>query len=252
MFQDRTDAGRQLAAALEEYRGQDLVVLAIPRGGVEVGYQVARHLGADFSIVVTRKLPFPNNPEGGFGAIAEDGSRFVFREALGRLSAETVGRILEEQKAEVQRRVKVLRGDEPLPRIQGRTVILVDDGIAMGSTMRASIKLCRRQGAGEVVVAVPVAGPRQAREIAAMVDRLIVLKTPLFFQAVAQVYAHWHDVSDGEVIEVMDRWRAENKQARSTAEVMNIADSERSAVENRSHGITEHGAEPVEDGRPGS
>jgi putative phosphoribosyl transferase len=250
MFQDRTDAGRQLAAALEDYRGRDLLVLAIPRGGVEVGYQVARQLGADFSIIVARKLPFPGNPEGGFGAIAEDGSRFVFREALRGLSAETVGRILEEQKAEVQRRVKVLRGDEPLPRIQGRTVILVDDGIAMGSTMRASIKLCRRHKAGEVVVAVPVAGPRQAREIGEMADRLVVLETPPFFQAVAQAYAHWHDVPDGEVLDAMDRWRAEKKQATSAAEVMNIADIGRATVENGGEAMAGHSAGPTP-GEPG-
>lgn len=209
MFKDRRDAGVRLARALEEYRDQDVLVLAIPRGGVEVGYEVARYLDADFTIVITRKLPFPDNPEAGFGAIAEDGSRFIFRDAARSLPPPIVERIVEQQQGEIRRRIRVLRGGGPLPEIRNRIVILVDDGIAMGSTMRASIQLCKKQGAGKIVVATPVAGWWVAQEIDVMVDQIVVLTKPASFRAVAQVYQDWYDVPDAEVLEIMEKWRRE-------------------------------------------
>jgi predicted phosphoribosyltransferase len=217
MFKNRKDAGQQLAEALDpQYRAdggpQDVLVLAIPRGGVEVGYQVAKRLNADFSLLVTRKLPFPHNPESGFGALAEgaDDNVFIFDHAAQGLSGRTIDRIVAAQKEEIKRRVRVLRRGQPLPRIARRTVILVDDGIAMGSTMRASVNLCHNRGAGSVVVAVPVAGPRVKRAFEALVDDLVVLESPPFFRAVAQVYENWYDVSDQEVLDIMARWRAEH------------------------------------------
>ena len=209
MFKDRRDAGVRLARALEEYRDQDVLVLAIPRGGVEVGYEVARYLDADFTIVITRKLPFPDNPEAGFGAIAEDGSRFIFRDAARSLPPPIVERIVEQQQGEIRGRIRVLRGGGPLPEIRNRIVILVDDGIAMGSTMRASIQLCKKQGAGKIVVATPVAGWWVAQEIDVMVDQIVVLTKPASFRAVAQVYQDWYDVPDAEVLEIMEKWRRE-------------------------------------------
>lgn len=205
MFRDRKDAGQKLARALEKYKDQDVLVLAIPRGGVEVGYQVAKYLNADFSLLVSRKLPYPHNPEAGFGAIAEDGSTFIHRDAARWLSPRAIDAIIEQQKQEMERRVAVLRKDRPLPETAGRTVILVDDGMAMGSTMRASIMLCRHREAGKIVVAVPVSGERVAAEIEEMVDEIVVLEQPRFFRAVAQVYENWYDVSDREVIEIMER-----------------------------------------------
>jgi putative phosphoribosyl transferase len=212
MFEDRREAGQQLARALESYKDREnALVLAIPRGGVEVGAQVARHLDADLSLVITRKLPFPHNPEAGFGALAEDGSLYLHPRAADTLPSETVEAVIDAQKEEVERRIEVLRNGEPLPRIAGRTVILVDDGIAMGSTMRATIELCKNQDAGTIVVAVPVASDRITREIEARVDHCVVVETPQFFRAVAQVYEHWYDVSDQEVIEIMNRWHRERK-----------------------------------------
>lgn len=208
MFDDRRDAGEQLARALADYRGKDVVVLAIPRGGVEVGYQVARALDADFSLVIARKLPFPDNPEAGFGAIAEDGSAVIIEQAAYGLPRDTIERIVEFQRNEITRRIQVLRRGNSLPDLKDRTVILVDDGIAMGSTMRAAIKLCENQGARRIVAAVPVTGERVAREIGALVDEIVVLEKPPFFRAVAQVYRNWHDVSDREVLEIMDAWRS--------------------------------------------
>ncbi|RLC41378.1 MAG: phosphoribosyltransferase [Candidatus Coatesbacteria bacterium] len=209
MFEDRTDAGEKLARALEKYKNEGVLVLAIPRGGVEVGYQVAKYLNADLSIVVTRKLPLPHNPEAGFGAIAENGSAFIFEDAKRWLSEDQVEKVIEEQKREVVRRVRALRGGRPLPVIKGRTVILVDDGIAMGSTMIASIILCKSKGAGKIIVASPVSSEEVANQIGRMVDEIVVLTKPPYFRAVAQVYRYWYDVPDKEVINILDRWEKE-------------------------------------------
>lgn len=209
MFRDRKDAGQELARALVQYRSEDVIVLAIPRGGVEVGYEVAKVLDADFSLLIARKLPYPNQPEAGFGAVAEDGSTVILKQASRGVPRETMDAIVDWQRQEIERRVAVLRQGQPLPKIAGRTIILVDDGIAMGSTMRASIKLCKSHNAGKIVVAVPVSGQRVAVEMDRLVDEVVVLEQPRFFRAVAQVYENWHDVSDREVIEIMESWRRE-------------------------------------------
>lgn len=205
MFKDRTDAGKQLAQALENYRDENVLVLAIPRGGVEIGYQVAAHLNSELSLLISRKLPFPYNPEAGFGAVAEDGSTFINEYAAKGLSDELIESIKDEQIREIKRRIEVLRNGEPLPDMKDRTVILTDDGLAMGSTMNAAIKLCKNRSAGKIVVAVPVAGRGVVNRIGNFVDDIIVLDIPPFFQAVAQVYENWYDVSDNEVLEIMSK-----------------------------------------------
>ncbi len=210
MFLDRADAGRRLGEALRHRRGEPgLLVLAIPRGGVEVGCEVARALKSDFDLIVCRKLPYPFNPESGFGAIAEDGTVYINPRASIPLSEEEVLGIIAEQKREIRRRIDVLRGGRPLPPLEGRPVILVDDGIAMGSTMHAALEMCRRQKAASVTVAVPVAGPYSVREFSQLADEMVVLESLPDFHAVAQVYAHWYDVSDEEVLALMERCRRE-------------------------------------------
>ena len=204
MFADRSDAGRRLGRALEAYRGSNPLVLAIPKGGVEVGCRVAGHLGAELSVLIVRKLPFPDNPESGFGAIAEDGTTVLLNRAIWPLSADTVQQIVDREKGEIKRRIRVLRRGRPLPAIRNRTVILVDDGLAMGSTMRAAVVLCKKRGAARVVVAVPVAGGRAVRTVGALVDELVVLEQPAAFRAVAQVYRKWYDVDDREAIELLE------------------------------------------------
>ena len=208
MFEDRKDAGKKLAKELARYKGKSVLVLGIPRGGVEVAYEVAKYLDAELSILVSRKLPLPFNPEAGFGAIAEDGSTLIQKDTYRWLSREEVEEIIREQKLEVDRRIKALRKAKPLPRIKGRTVILVDDGLAMGSTMKVSVNLCKNKEAGKIIVAVPVSGESTAREIGDMVDEIVVLEMPPFFQAVAQVYTNWRDVQDSEVIEILERWKS--------------------------------------------
>lgn len=155
------------------------------------------------SLIVVRKLPFPDNPEAGFGAIAENGSTFIFPEAGKWLSNEEMQSIEEAQIAEIERRIDVLRSGKPLPDIENRTVILVDDGIAMGSTMRAAIMLCKKKKAKKIVVAVPVTGRETAAKIGDLIDDMIVLEMPHQFYAVAQVYENWYDVPDFEVLEIM-------------------------------------------------
>ncbi len=213
MFINRKDAGRQLAEALIEYKGTGVLVLAIPRGGVPVGIEVAKELEADFSLVITRKLPFPYNPEAGFGAIAEDGSNIIMRGASQNLSKAMIETIIRNQQEEIKRRIKVLRGGQPLPDIAGRIVILIDDGIAMGSTMRASIKLCENRGAEQIVVAAPVASPEVAHalEQKESVSDVAILLKPRFFRAVAQVYENWYDVPDHEVLELIKQFQKESQ-----------------------------------------
>jgi predicted phosphoribosyltransferase len=211
MFENRRDAGRQLAEKLKKYHGQDVLVLAIPRGGVPVGVEVAKTLEAEFSILIARKLPFPYNPEAGFGAIAEDGSIAVMRGASRNLSDAMIETIINNQHQEVERRIKILRGGQPLPIINKRTVILVDDGIAMGSTMRASIKLCENKHAETIIVAAPVASPEVAHSLNQIdsVSEAVILVKPKFFKAVAQVYDEWYDVPDHEVLDLMMHWQKE-------------------------------------------
>ena len=208
MFEDRKGAGQKLGRALKEYKGKGAVVLAIPKGGVEVGYEVAKYLEAEFLIAIARKLPFPDDPEAGFGAIAEDGSSFIFESAAQSVSRRDIERIQEEQRSEIERRIKVLRNGRPLPGLKGRVVIAVDDGLAMGSTMRTVIMLCRKAQAQKVIVAIPVAGADVADAIGELADELVVLETPAYFRAVAQVYRNWYDVSDEEVIGILARWRS--------------------------------------------
>ncbi|MHC4118613.1 MAG: phosphoribosyltransferase [Planctomycetota bacterium] len=207
MFRDRKDAGRKLGRALEEYKNCDGLVLGIPRGGMEVGYYVAEHLEIPLSLVVVRKLPLPENPEAGFGAIAEDGSTYFVDRVAETLSPQVSQAIQSEQKREVERRIEILREGRPLPEIEGRIVILVDDGIAMGSTMQAAVMLCRNRKAKKVVAASPVAGPSVAMDLARVVDQTVILEEPVFFYAVAQVYQNWYDVPDSEVVEIMQKSR---------------------------------------------
>ncbi|MFP4345162.1 MAG: phosphoribosyltransferase [Anaerolineales bacterium] len=215
MFEDRKDAGQQLARALEPYKDEGVLVLAIPKGGAEVGYEVADHLDAEFAFLIARKLPYPNNPEAGFGAVAEDGSLYVSRRAATALPDNLIQVIIDQQREEIERRIEVLRQGRPLPSLKERTVILVDDGIAAGSTMRAAIALCRNQYAGKIVVAAPVSGESVARDLEEMVDEVVILEQPPFFRAVAQVYEKWYDVSDEEAIEILERWR--NRHAPQTS-----------------------------------
>ncbi len=205
MFKDRKDAGQKLAEALQTYKEQDPLVFAIPRGGVELGYEVSKALDVDFSLLICRKLPFPFNTESGFGAMAEDGSLYINELAAASVSHKEIEQIIAQQSFEIKRRIQTLRGGRPLPSIKGRSIILVDDGIAMGSTMHVAVELCRKEGAKRIIVAVPVASRQAIQKFSQMADDVIVLESPVNFYAVAQVYENWYDVSDEEVLEFLKR-----------------------------------------------
>jgi putative phosphoribosyl transferase len=203
MFHDRTDAGIRLSEVLKRYEGTNALVLGIPRGGVEVAYQVAKAPGLHFSIIVARKLPFPDSPESGFGAIAEDGSLYIISNARWMLSQSQVDHIVEQQKEEVTRRIRILRNGRPLPDLKGRHIILIDDGIAMGSTTRAAVMCGRNLGASRVTVAAPAASRDARAALAGLADEVVVLESPAGFREVADFYRNWYDVSDQEVVDIM-------------------------------------------------
>jgi len=205
MFRDRKDAGQKLGQALQKYRDTNALVLAIPRGGVELGVEVAKALQCDLSLLICRKLPYLHNPESGFGAIAEDGSVYINQMAAAYVPEYEIEKIIIEQSKEIERRIQTLRNGKPLPQIKERTVILVDDGIAMGSTMHTAVALCRKREAEKIIVAVPVAGAEAIDKFSQMADEVIVLESPSDFHAVAQVYENWYDVSDEEVTALMEQ-----------------------------------------------
>ncbi len=205
MFTDRKDAGVKLGRELQRRGYSGVPVFGIPNGGVEVAAYTARAIGSSPSLLISRKLPFPHNPESGFGAIAEDGSTVILEGPAGEVNETERENIAEQQKEEIKRRIRVLRWGKPFPDIAEKTVILVDDGIAMGSTMRAAIAMCRASEARSIVVAVPVAASRARVEMETLADDVIVLEEPPLFQAVAQVYEHWYDVSDEEVRSFLEK-----------------------------------------------
>jgi predicted phosphoribosyltransferase len=212
-FRNRIEAGQRLAAELQEYKRQDIVVVAIPRGGVVVGYEVALELDAPLDIVIPRKIGAPGNPEFAVGAVTEDGTRVLNEETVQVLgiSKEYLERRTEEEIAEIKRRVaKYRRGSAPEP-LTGKTVIIVDDGLATGATMRAAVASMRKRGASKIVVAVPVAPPDTVRELSKDVDKIVcpVIYEP--FYAIGQFYGDFSQVEDDEVIRLLDLARKRRK-----------------------------------------
>lgn len=211
MFKDRVDAGRRLAEELVRrgYSGEDVVVLALPRGGVVVGYEVAKALGAELEVLVSRKLGSPGNPELGIGAIAEDGSLYLNQDLINKLgvSSDYLSKEIEKQLSELRRRVKLYRGDRPIPSLEGKIAILVDDGLATGATMFASIEMVKKMNPSKLVVAVPVAPEETVAEVEKLVDEVVCLATPFPFFAIGQFYEDFSQTSDEEVLALLSAAR---------------------------------------------
>jgi len=210
-FRDRREAGRELAARLADYAGRpDVVVLALPRGGVPVAFEVAQRLGAPLDVFVVRKLGVPGHEELAMGAIASGGVRVLNEDVVRALGIpdEVVERVTAREQEELARRERLYRGARPPLAVEGRTVVLVDDGLATGATMRAAVQALRRAGAARIVVGVPVAAPDSCAALRGEVDDLVCVEIPPLFFAVGQAYEDFSPTSDDEVRELLARARA--------------------------------------------
>jgi len=210
VFENRHDAGRQLAAKLGEYRDQSVVVLAIPNSGVPVALEVAGALRAEFDLVICRKVPLLLSPEGSLGAAADDGTVILNEGAVRRLglSRQKLEDEINKARTEIKQRSLLYRGDQPIVRVGGKTAIIIDDGLASGFTMTAAVESVRHRRPKEVVVAVPVASAMAVKHVKKVADKVVTCATgfmPKFY--VSDFYRYWHDLSDDEVIRYLDKWR---------------------------------------------
>jgi predicted phosphoribosyltransferase len=215
-FADRREAGRLLARELEAYRTPAPVVLGIPRGGVVVAAEIAESLGAELDIVLARKIGAPGNPELASGAVSEDGQLFLDERIRARLGAspQFVAQQRARQIEEIARRVALYRAARPKVPLQGRVVILADDGLATGSTMQAALWAVRREQPGRVIVAVPVGAPDTVERLAASADEMLCLRAPEDFGAVGRFYRKFDQTPDEEVVEILGKWRDGGRDSR--------------------------------------
>ncbi|TDQ50304.1 phosphoribosyltransferase family protein [Actinorugispora endophytica] len=206
-FTDRRDAGRRLAAAAGHLRGPDTVVLGLPRGGVPVAFEVATAIAAPLDVVVVRKIGAPFQPELAMGAIGEDGVRVVDRRVMDMAGAgqDEFAAVEERERAELERRVRRFRTGRPRLPLRGRAAVIVDDGIATGSTARAACQVVRAQGARRVVVAAPVGAPDAVERLRGEADEVVCPETPREFSAIGQWYADFAQTSEDEVADLLDR-----------------------------------------------
>ena len=216
ILKDRVEAGKRLASAVKSV-GKDAIILGVPRGGVVVGFEVAQALCVPLDIIVTKKIGAPENAELAVGAVAEDGTYILDEDILRQIYVpkEYIAEEVERQKQEIQRRLIRYRGDVPYPTLKNREVVVIDDGVATGSTLKAALRLLRGKGAKTVVVAVPVGPPETIRELRKLADRVVVLFTPEPFYAIGQFYVDFSQTSDKEVIELLRRNR--EKQAKKVS-----------------------------------
>jgi putative phosphoribosyl transferase len=211
-FSDRREAGRVLAERLAHYRGRpDLLVLALPRGGVAVGFEVAHALEAPLDVFVVRKLGFPGHEEYAMGAIASGGVRVMNPMPGIEVSPEALDQVVAREQAELARRERLYRGDRPSLELRGRTVIVVDDGLATGATMSAAVLAIRQQGPARLVVAVPVGAAETCRLLREQADDVVCVTMPTPFRAVGLWYRDFPQASDEEVHALLAEARRERE-----------------------------------------
>lgn len=207
-FPDRAEAGRVLGLELAKYAGAaDVIVLGLPRGGVPVAYEVARALRVPLDVFIVRKLGVPGFEELAVGAIASGGVRVLNEEVANALpnADEIIEAVTQRESAELERREHEYRDGRPAPELQNKTVILIDDGLATGATMRAAVKALRQRGAVKIVVAVPVGPPDTCKEFEEVADEVVCASSPEFFQAVGQYYEDFSQTSDEEVRDLLTK-----------------------------------------------
>ena len=232
-FRDRSDAGRQLASRLLPLRGTDVVVLGLPRGGVAVAAEVAWALDAPLDVILVRKLGVPSQPELGMGAIGEEGARVINADVVryAGVSEAEITAVERRERFELERRIKRFRGDAPREPLAGRVAVLVDDGIATGSTARAACQVARALGASRVVLAVPVAPPSARTTLANAIDELICLETPGRFLAIGEWYEDFSQTRDEEVVSLLRAARARYAEREQEERVTEDAGADAGAVQ---------------------
>lgn len=206
IFKDRKDAGKQLAEKLAHYRDKaNLIVLGLPRGGVTVAYEIAMALNCPLDILIVRKIGFPGNPELAAGAVSETGTVVLNEDIVAAygVSRAYLDRETARQKEEIARRITLYRGGKGVPPLAGKTVILVDDGVATGATAKAAISTLKQEKIAKLVVALPVATQEAEREIAPTVDEWVCLQTPAGFMAVGNYYYDFTQVEDEDVVAML-------------------------------------------------
>jgi putative phosphoribosyl transferase len=210
IFENRYDAGRKLTEKLTEYADKAAVVLGIPNGGVAVALGVALAIGADFDIVISRKIPLPLSPEGGFGSVTDDGTIILDEEVVKKtgLSQQQINYQVSQVRANIKERSLLYHKDRPPLTITGRTVIIVDDGLASGYTMRAAIESVRHRKPERIIAAVPVGPERVINEVRNVADRVVTcaVGTETVFY-LSDYYRHWQDIMDSEVLSCLKEWR---------------------------------------------
>jgi len=213
-FADRVEAGKRLASGLADFAGKKAIVLAIPRGGVVVGYEIAKALNLSLDVIIPRKIGAPDNPELAIGAMTEDGTIILDNNLVTYLgvSQDYIKDESGRQKSEIERRLKKYRQNEPYPGLKGLDVIIVDDGIATGSTMKAALASVKNRGARTVTIAVPVGPPSTIKELKKQADRVICPYTPEYFQAIGQFYANFNQTTDEEVIQLLKQSKQKSRE----------------------------------------
>lgn len=206
-FRDREDAGKRLAEELKDLAHEDVVVLGLPRGGVPVAFEVARALGAPLDVIVVSKLGVPFQPEFAVGAVGEGGVRIVNSEVLraAQIDEAELEAVERRERAELERRIRRFRGDRARVSLVGRVAVVIDDGIATGSTARAACQVARAQGAARVVLAVPVAPRRSIADLAGVADEVVCLEAPEYFLALGEWYRDFSQISDEQVVELLNQ-----------------------------------------------
>jgi putative phosphoribosyl transferase len=210
LFEDRSDAGRQLAASLKQIKDENLIVLSIPRGGVPIGYELSETFNAILEVVVVRKIGLPNRPEYGIGAIAENNIQIFDQNSLidFDLLISDLENVIQEEIKELKRRVKLYRNNMNFPDVKNKTILLVDDGLATGATAQAAIEAVRKKQPKRIIFASPVCALDSIGELKSKADEVYCLYTPNKFSSVGEWYQHFEQVADEEVIRILKKSRA--------------------------------------------